>query len=602
MPGTLQGFRKGGERVSGTLKRLIIVITKNYLGSFIITIVCVIVSALTSVMAYSYLSSLVDKYITPLIAMDDKAPGFEKLLIAMIPLVAFFVLGVAAQLIQGLVVAKMCHGVLYVMRKELFEKMEALPIGYFDNHTRGEIMSLYTNDIDAIRQMISQGIPNIISAGITAVAIVVALYILNPILATIALVMVAVVFFISTKIISRASSAYTEQQENIGDLNEYVEEIFNGQKVVKVFHREEKCEDDFYEKNEKLRDAAYRANKYTGIVSAVNMQAGNIVFYFLFAVLCSIFVINGWGGMTIGKTISFLTLSKTMNVPVILASGQIYACVTALAGAGRVFALMDELSESYDGEKSIGDKGIQGKIELKNVNFSYVSDKQILHDITFTTEPGQKVAIVGTTGSGKTTITNLLNRFYEIDSGEILLDGDKIETIKKKDLRRQIGIVLQDTHLFTGTILDNIRYSNPEISDEDCIEAAKTARADDFIERLPDKYHTVLTRDAENLAEGQRQLLSIARAVAADAPVLILDEATSSVDPRTESLIQEGMDNLMRGRTSFVIAHRLSTIKNSDVIMVLDHGKIIEKGNHEELINKKGVYYGLYNVAEPVEA
>ncbi len=588
--------------MSGTLKRLIIVITKNYLGSFIITIVCVIVSALTSVMAYSYLSSLVDKYITPLIAMDDKAPGFEKLLIAMIPLVAFFVLGVAAQLIQGLVVAKMCHGVLYVMRKELFEKMEALPIGYFDNHTRGEIMSLYTNDIDAIRQMISQGIPNIISAGITAVAIVVALYILNPILATIALVMVAVVFFISTKIISRASSAYTEQQENIGDLNEYVEEIFNGQKVVKVFHREEKCEDDFYEKNEKLRDAAYRANKYTGIVSAVNMQAGNIVFYFLFAVLCSIFVINGWGGMTIGKTISFLTLSKTMNVPVILASGQIYACVTALAGAGRVFALMDELSESYDGEKSIGDKGIQGKIELKNVNFSYVSDKQILHDITFTTEPGQKVAIVGTTGSGKTTITNLLNRFYEIDSGEILLDGDKIETIKKKDLRRQIGIVLQDTHLFTGTILDNIRYSNPEISDEDCIEAAKTARADDFIERLPDKYHTVLTRDAENLAEGQRQLLSIARAVAADAPVLILDEATSSVDPRTESLIQEGMDNLMRGRTSFVIAHRLSTIKNSDVIMVLDHGKIIEKGNHEELINKKGVYYGLYNVAEPVEA
>ena len=332
------------------------------------------------------------------------------------------------------------------------------------------------------------------------------------------------------------------------------------------------------------------------------MQAGNIVFYFLFAVLCSVFVINGWGGMTIGKTISFLTLSKTMNVPVILGSSQIYACVTAIAGAGRVFALMDELSEPYDGEASIGDEDVKGKIELRHVDFSYVPDKQILHDITFTAEPGEKVAIVGTTGSGKTTITNLLNRFYEIDSGEILLDGRRIDDYKKKELRKQIGIVLQDTHLFTGTILDNIRYADPSLSDEACIQAAKTARADDFIERLPDKYHTVLTRDAENLAEGQRQLLSIARAVAADAPVLILDEATSSVDPRTESLIQEGMDNLMKGRTSFVIAHRLSTIKNSDVIMVLDHGRIIEKGNHDELIDKKGVYYGLYNGAGPAEA
>lgn len=581
-----------------TLKRLIRYITSEYKFYFWMTMIMVVVSALTSVVAYSYLSSLVDKYITPLFGMEDKAAGFQALLQALIPLLAVFVAGVLAQFIQARCVAKMTHGTMYTMRKEIFEKMERFPAKYFDTHSRGEIMSVYTNDTEAIRLMISQGLPNIVSAVISAVAIIAALLIVNVPLSLISLLMVAVVMGVSMKIIGSARSYYSEQQENLGDLNGYVEEIFSGQKVVKVFRHEETCVEEFKKRNEKLRKSAYQATKYTGIVSAVNMQAGNIVFYFLFAVLCSIFVINGWGGMTIGKTITFLTLSKTMNVPIVLASGQIYSCVTALAGAKRIFDLIDEKPEEDGGTKTLSEKDVKGRVELKNVNFSYVPGIQILYDINLTAESAEKIAIVGSTGSGKTTITNLLNRFYDLDSGEIYLDGTDIREFRKEDLRRMIGIVLQDTHLFTGTILDNIRYGRPELTDEECIEAAKTARADDFITRLPDGYRTVLTRDAESLAEGQRQLLNIARAVASDAPILILDEATSSVDPRTERLIQEGMDNLTEGRTSFVIAHRLSTIQNADKIMVLDHGKVLELGNHEELMKQKGAYYKLYTGGE----
>ncbi len=577
-----------------TLKRLLKYITVRYRFFFIITILCVVVSALTSVAAYAYLSALVDRYITPLISMEDKAAGFAALARALMILIAIFASGVLAQLIQARSVARMTHGTMYDLRRELFEKMERFPAKYFDTHARGEIMSVYTNDTDAIRQMISQGIPNIVSALITVVAILAALLYLNIPLSLLSVVMVALVMGVSMKIIGSAKSCYSEQQENLGNLNGYVEEIFSGQKVVKVFHREERCIEEFRVKNEELRKSAYQASKYTGIVSAVNMQAGNIVFYFLFAVLCSIFVINGWGGMTIGKTIAFLSLSKTMNVPVVLASGQIYSCVTALAGAKRIFEMIDEKSEEDSGTERISPAEVKGKVELQNVNFSYVEGTQILYDINITAEPGQKIAIVGSTGSGKTTITNLLNRFYDLDSGRILLDGRDIREFRKEDLRKLIGIVLQDTHLFTGSIYDNIRYGNPDLSDEQCIEAAKNARADYFITRLPDGYETVLSRDAENLAEGQRQLLNIARAVAADAPILILDEATSSVDPGTEKLIQEGMDNLMKGRTSFVIAHRLSTIKNSDLILVLDHGRILECGSHEELMEKRGAYYSLY--------
>ena len=578
-----------------TLKRLLGYITSRHKILFAATMICVVVSALTSVAAYSYLSALVDRYITPLITMEDKKAGFTALAGALVILVVIFVAGVLSQFIQARCVARMTHGTMYALRKDMFDRMERFPAKYFDTHTRGEIMSVYTNDTEAIRQMISQGIPNIVSAIITTVAIVAALLFLNIPLALLSLLMVAVVMGVSMKIIGSARNSYSDQQQNLGDLNGYVEEIFSGQKVVKVFRHEQKCVEEFRELNEKLRKSSYNATKYTGIVSAVNMQAGNIVFYFLFAVLCSIFVINGWGGMTIGKTIAFLSLSKTMNLPVMLASGQIYSCVTALAGAERIFAMIDEKPEKDEGKKRISVKEVKGKVELKSVDFSYIPGTQILYDINLMAQPGQKIAIVGTTGSGKTTITNLLNRFYELDSGEILLDGTEISEFRKEDLRRLIGIVLQDTHLFSGTILDNIRYGNPELTDEQCIEAAKTARADGFITRLPDGYHTYLSRDAQNLAEGQRQLLNIARAVAADAPILILDEATSSVDPRTEKLIQEGMDNLMKGRTSFVIAHRLSTIKNSDLIVVLDHGRIIESGNHDQLMEKKGTYYKLYN-------
>lgn len=578
-----------------TLARLIKYITSRRRGLLILLLSCVVVSSLTSVIAYAFLSELVDKYITPLIGMEDKTEGFAALLLALGVMIVIFVLGGLATYLQGSTSAKLSHEILYSLRKDLFEKMERLPLKYFDTHTRGEIMSIYSNDIDAMRLMLSQGIPYLFSAVLTAVAIIIVLLVLNIPLALLAFFLLALVTGISLKIITSARGYYSEQQENLGSLNGFAEEIISGQKVVKVFGREEECLREFRERNEKLRNSTLQAIKYTGIITAINMQSGSLIFYLPFAVLCAVFVINGWGGMTIGKTISFLSLAKTMNVPVVLASGQLYSIVTALAGAERIFAMIDEEPESYEGEISLRDKKPEGRIELKNVNFSYVPGTQILYDVSLTAEPGQKIAIVGSTGSGKTTITNLLNRFYEIENGEILIDSRSVADIDKSDLRHLIGLVMQDTHMFTGTIYDNIRFGNPDISDEACIEAAKTANAHDFITRLPDGYDTVLTNDADSLAEGQRQLLNIARAVAANTPVLILDEATSSVDPRTERLIQEGMDNLMKGRTSFVIAHRLSTVKNSDCILVLDHGRIIERGSHDELMERGGAYSRLYN-------
>ena len=573
-----------------TFKRLIRYITSHRKGLFMLLLACVVISSLTSVLVYAFLSELVDKYITPLIDMEDKAEGFRALLSALGGMLVLFVLGGAATYLQGSTAARLSHDILYSLRKDLFEKMERLPLKYFDTHTRGEIMSIYSNDIDAMRLMLSQGIPYLFSAVLTAVAIIIVLLLLNIPLALLALLLLAVVTGASMKILTSARGYYTKQQEDLGSLNGFTEEIISGQKVVKVFGREEECLREFREKNEELRKSAFEAIKYTGIITALNMQSGSLIFYLPFAVLCAVFVINGWGGMTIGKTIAFLSLAKTMNVPVILASGQLYSIVTALAGAKRIFDMIDEEAESYDGEISFDGRKPEGQIELKNVNFSYVPGIQILYDVSLRADPGQKIAIVGSTGSGKTTITNLLNRFYEIDSGEILIDSSPVSAIDKKDLRHLIGLVMQDTHMFTGTIYDNIRFGNPGISDEECIEAAKTANAHDFITGLPDGYDTVLTNDADSLAEGQRQLLNIARAVAANTPVLILDEATSSVDPRTERLIQEGMDNLMKGRTSFVIAHRLSTVKNSDCILVLDHGRIIERGTHEELIRLGGAY------------
>ena len=573
-----------------TLKRLIRYITSHRRGLFILLLSCVVISSLTSVLVYAFLSELVDKFITPLIDMEDKAEGFKALLSALGGMLVLFVLGGIATYLQGSTAARLSHDILYSLRKDLFDRMERLPLKYFDTHTRGEIMSIYSNDIDAMRLMLSQGIPYLFSAVLTAAAIIIVLLILNIPLALLAFLLLAVVTGASMKILTSARGCYTKQQDDLGSLNGYTEEIISGQKVVKVFGREEECLREFKEKNEELRKSAFEAIKYTGIITAMNMQSGSLIFYLPFAVLCAVFVINGWGGMTIGKTIAFLSLAKTMNVPVILASGQLYSIVTALAGAERIFAMIDEEPERYEGEITFSGVKPEGKIELKNVNFSYVPGIQVLNDISLTAFPGQKIAIVGSTGSGKTTITNLLNRFYEIESGEIFIDSHPVSSIDKKDLRHLIGLVMQDTHMFTGTIYDNIRFGNPGITDEKCIEAAKTANAHDFITRLPDGYDTVLTNDASSLAEGQRQLLNIARAVASNTPVLILDEATSSVDPRTERLIQEGMDNLMKGRTSFVIAHRLSTVKNSDCILVLDHGRIIERGTHEELIRLGGTY------------
>ena len=618
------GSNKRFTKDSGkTLKRLLSYITKNYKKRFILVLICIVFSAIANVASSLFIRTLIDDYIEPLIGSAN--PDFSGLLSAVIMMACVFIVGILSTLLYTRIMVNISQGVLRQIRIEMFSKMQSLPIKYFDTHTHGDIMSHYTNDTDTLRQMLSQSIPQFCSSAITIVAVFCAMVYTSIWLTLCVLVCLVLMLFVSARIGGKSSSFFIKQQQSLGDVNGFVEEMINGQKVIKVFNHERVSEEDFDAKNEMLRENAYKANKFANILMPILMNISNLQ-YVLLAILGGALAIGGVGGLTLGAIASFLTLSKSFNTPINQISQQLNSIVMALAGAERIFKLMDEKPEEDNGYVTLvnakkqddgtitesekrtgfwawkhphGDGTItytelKGDVRLFNVDFGYVRDKIVLHDITLYAKPGQKVAFVGATGAGKTTITNLINRFYDIADGKIRYDGININKIKKADLRRSLGIVLQDVNLFTGTVMENIRYGKLDATDEEVIAAAKLANAHDFIMRLPNGYDTVLAGDGSGLSQGQRQLISIARAAVADPPVMILDEATSSIDTRTEAIVQDGMDRLMKGRTVFVIAHRLSTIMNSDAIMVLDKGRIIERGTHEDLLEQKGRYYQLY--------
>ena len=626
MPGPMHGRMPKGKKIENpglVFKRLMGYVAKSYAPHLVIVAVLILISVLANVQGTMFIQRLIDDYIMPMLSAD--VPDFHPLAMAILRVAVFYAVGVAAAYAYNRIMINVTQGVLRNLRNDLFSHMETLPIKYFDTHSHGDIMSVYTNDTDTIRQMVSQSMPQVFNSAITIISVFISMIILSVPLTLVTLVMIAVMLVITKKTAGLSGRYFLQQQKDLGKVNGFIEEMMEGQKVVKVFCHDEENIRQFKEINDNLYHSADRANYLVNIVGPVNMQLGNVS-YVVCAIVGGALALSGISGLTLGELASFLTFNKSFNGPINQVSQQFNSIVMAMAGAERIFKMMDEVPETDEGYVTlvnVKEEGgrlvesaertgrwawrhehqanhavdyveLKGDVVFDGVDFGYNDDKIVLHDVKLYAQPGQKIAFVGSTGAGKTTITNLINRFYDIQDGKIRYDGINVNKIKKADLRRSLGIVLQDTHLFTGTVMDNIRYGKLDATDEEVIAAAKLANADGFIRHLPDGYDTVLTGDGANLSQGQRQLLAIARAAIADPPVLILDEATSSIDTRTERIVQDGMDKLMNGRTTFVIAHRLSTVKNSDCIMVLEQGRIIERGTHDQLIDEKGKYYQLY--------